>query len=226
MRARVPAGVSAGGQFALAARGEARVLLRGDVEVVTVRPGDAGELAEKLDLRRGAPDGYERRVVITAVAAADAAGAVLEVHGPLDGSVLHVVHEAGSAPLRVRSGRVEVTGARRPWSTSVRVEDGAQVRVVAAERSKVTTHTRPGAETTLVLAAGARGFQHVVPGGMLELVGDREGCQVAASTDVRDEAGQLVLGPGPASCPLCDEALDLDDAGRWAHAGGVLRCAA
>ena len=144
-------------------------------------------------MRRGAPDGYERRVVISAESAIGVGGA-LEVHGPLDGSVLHVVHEGGVAPLRVRSGRVEVTAARRPWATSVRVECGAQVRVVAAERSKVATHTRPGAETTLVLAPGARGFQHVVPGGQLTLVGDRDGCQVSASTDERDELGRLLTG--------------------------------
>ena len=129
------------------ARQEAPVRLS-TLEVVEVHPADPRELAEKLDLRRGAPDGYERRVVISAESAIGVGGA-LEVHGPLDGSVLHVVHEGGVAPLRVRSGRVEVNAARRPWATSVRVEGGAQVRVVAAERSKIATHTRPGAETTL-----------------------------------------------------------------------------
>ena len=192
MTSRVPAGVSTGGQFAPGARQEAPVRLS-TLEVVEVHPADPRELAEKLDLRRGAPDGYERRVVISAESAIGVGGA-LEVHGPLDGSVLHVVHEGGVAPLRVRSGRVEVTAARRPWATSVRVEGGAQVRVVAAERSKIATHTRPGAETTLVLAPGARGFQHVVPGGQLTLVGDRDGCQVSASTDERDELGRLLTG--------------------------------
>ncbi|WP_251153638.1 hypothetical protein [Cellulosimicrobium sp. Marseille-Q4280] len=223
MRGRVPAGVSTGGQFAPGTRAEARVLLVGDVEVVTVRPGTAGELAEKLDLRRGAPDGYERRVVITARAASDRV-TMLEVHGPLDGSVLHVEHESGSAPLRVISGRVQVAAAARPWSTSVRVERGAQVRVLAAPRSKVTTHTRHGASTTLVLADGARGFQHVERGGLLELEGDRRECAVSASTDVRDEAGQLQDGPGAALCPLCDSSMANAGSG-WSHVGGEVRCA-
>lgn len=221
MSARVLAGVSAGGQFASGARAEAPVLL-GDAEVVTVRPATARELAEKLDLRRGGSDGYERRVVIAARAAAD--GGVLDVHGPLDGSTLHVVHEAGSAPLRVRSGRVEVVAASRPWSTSVRVERGAQVRVVAAARSKVTTHTRAGATSTLVLAGGARGFQHVERGGLLQLEGDREGCQVSASSDVCDGDGELVVGARRASCPLCDGSVSNVGAG-WSHVGGDLRCA-
>lgn len=222
MRGRVPAGVSAGGQFALGARGEsaAALLLREDVEAVSVRPASASELVEMLDLRGG---GHERRVVITARAAADAGGAPLEVHGPLDGSTLHVEHEAGSAPLRVLSGRVQVAAANRPWSTSVRVERGAQVRVEAAARSKVTTHTRAGATTTLTLAGGARGFQHVERGGLLQLEGDREGCAISASSDVRDVDGELVVGAGWASCPLCNGPMSNSGAG-WSHLSGDRRC--
>jgi hypothetical protein len=218
--ARVPAGLSAGGQFALAARAEASVLLA-DTEAVTARPANARELAETLDLRRSSADGHERRVVIAARAVAG--GGALDVHGPLDGSTLHVVHEAGSAPLRVRSGRVEIVAAARPWSTSVRVERGAQVRVVAAARSKVTTHTAAGATATLVLASGARGFQHVERDGLLQLEGDRGGCQVSASSDVRDSDGELVVGASWATCPLCDAAVSHVGAG-WSHVGGDLRC--
>jgi len=216
--------VAAGGQFALAEREESSVLLlREDVEVVSVRPARACELLENLDLRRGRGHERERRVVITAQAAADAGGSPLEVHGPLDGSTLHVVHEAGSAPLRVLSGRVQVVAAYRPWSTSVRAERGAQVRVEAAARSKVTTHTRAGATTTLALARGARGFQHVERGGLLQLEGDREGCAISASSDVRDADGELVVGAGRASCPLCDGPVSNSGAS-WSHVSGDLRC--
>lgn len=222
MTARVPAGVREGGRFATEARDEAAASLAlPDV----VHPRSFGELVTALGPQPDGAGTTERMVVIDAACAAGSSSEV-EVHGPVDGSTLHVVHRAGSAPLRIVRGKVLIDAAARPWASSVTVQDGAQAEVLTAARSKISTHTEPGATLRLVLAPGVYGYQHVEPGGLLEAVGDRDACRITARTDMNPAPVARADGTLAGVCSLCGEP-QVHDAQGWRHEGtGSRRCQA
>ena len=215
-RSRVPRGVRSGGRFAEETRAESPVSLsvRGsaaDLEIVEVSPTTLTELRRALNNQAGEPDGKRRVVVVRGCPTSRASAEPISVRGPRDGRVLTVLLTGGFTPLNVESGSVVVL-ADSPYGNPVHVGFGAHVQVQAGVGRKVSTTTEPGGHTILTVAQDCHGLQHVEAGGLLEVLGDTNSCDVHVSGAGRGRRATV--------CAECGQTVSFADDGRLVHADG------
>lgn len=193
-------------------RGWALVATRdpaGDPNLETVAPRTLSDLRKALSARRR-DSGRSHEVVVTSEATARLTGSLV-VRGPADGSRLTVRVRSGFAPLEIVSGDVEVH-AESSMGNAVYVRFGARADVQMYPDRKVSTTTDPGGHTVVRVAEGCHGLQHVEAGGVLEVLGDMDACQVHTSGDGRGRRATV--------CAQCRQTVSIGDDGALVHPGG------
>lgn len=182
-----------------------------DPDVVELTPATTAELRRALNNRSGEPDGKRRVVVVSRFPRSHGSDQDLVVRGPRDGRVLTVILSGGFTPVNVESGNVVVL-ADSPSGNPVHVGFGAHVEVQAAPSRMVSTTTEPGGHTVVKVAPGCHGLQHVEAGGVLEVLGDTDVCDVRVSGAGRGRRATV--------CAVCRQTVSVGDDGQFVHAGG------